>query len=127
MGWVSRFTMPRDLQLLRRLREVTREAALDLDNLKLIKPDRNPEVARLRRELNLFLLAQYWRVVKEARTALSQAKASSRRHRLELAERKKVAEDAEDHVFDWLRRLGLEPSTVSNKWKNGAVVLMKKR
>ena len=90
--------MPRDARLLNTLREATLEAARNLDTLVLVKPERNPEVARLRFELGLFLLKHHKLIAAEARTALSKAKASSRRHRFELAEMKQVAQEAAENV-----------------------------
>ena len=96
--------MPRDTQMLRLLREATRNAARDMRNLKLIKPDQNPQIQRLQSELDGLLMKHCTRVAEAARSASSQAKASSRQHRLDLREMKDFAKEAAENIIEFRRR-----------------------
>ncbi|HKR85794.1 MAG TPA: hypothetical protein VJS37_16670 [Terriglobales bacterium] len=44
--------MARDASLARKVKEALKQAAHDLDNLKLVRPDQEPEVAQLKDELH---------------------------------------------------------------------------
>ncbi len=44
--------MARDASLANQFKEALKQAAHDLDNLKLIRPDQEPDVAQLRDELH---------------------------------------------------------------------------
>jgi hypothetical protein len=78
--------------------DATREAAKDLENLKIINPERSPEVAALRYELRKWMAKDHNWIAKEARSISKQAKQSSARHREELAGIKKAAQEAAAHV-----------------------------
>lgn len=70
------------------LRDATRQAAEDLENLKIMKPDR-PEVAVLKHELRESLARHHDSLAKEARSKSEHAKQSSAHHHRELTKIKK--------------------------------------
>ena len=81
------------------LRDATQDAARNLDNLVVIKPEHDPEVARLGGRY-FFPSESIARGLSQKRaTASSRAKASSRRHRVELAEMKKATKKAVEEVL----------------------------
>jgi hypothetical protein len=79
---------------MRELRDATRDVAQDLDNLKIMTPERFPEIATLSFELQQLLARGHKRVAKDARWLSKQAKASSARHIQELIHMKKTAQEA---------------------------------
>lgn len=83
-----------DPKLRRILCDATREAAQDLENLKIIKPEYISEIAALKYELRKSLAKHHHWIAKEARSISRQAKESSARHREELELIKKTAQEA---------------------------------
>lgn len=99
--------MRRDPKLVRMLRDATREAAQDLENLKIVKPEDHPGVAVLRYELRKSLATNDRSLAKQARSVSRQAKQSAAHHRLELMEMKRVAREAAAELGRVKARRGL--------------------
>lgn len=85
--------MRRDPKLARMLRDATRQAAQDLENLKIMKPD-HPEVAVLKHELRESLARHHDSLAKEAHSKSQHAKQSSAHHHRELTKIKNTAKEA---------------------------------
>lgn len=96
--------MRSDPQLRRMLRDATREAAQDLENLKLVNPEHNPAVAALKYQLRDSLAKNHKWIAEEARSISRHAKQSSARHREELVRIKKTAREAAANVAKTRRR-----------------------
>lgn len=76
------------------LRQATREASQNLDNLRIVTPKHSPEVAVLSKELRKSLAKSHRWISNEARWMSRRAKESSSRHRRELMEIMRAGEAA---------------------------------
>ena len=86
--------MRRDPKFHKMLRDATREAAQDLDNLKIVTPQQSAGLAMLKHELRKSLAKDHESIASEARSTWTQAKQSSARHRAELMQMKITAHEA---------------------------------
>jgi|ERR1041385_7127023 hypothetical protein len=96
--------MHRDPNLFRLLRNATREAAQDLDNLKIVRPENDSKAADVLKGVRTSLARGYNRIASDARSMCIQAGKSSARHRNELMLMKKTARDAAANLSDRKRR-----------------------